>query len=59
MELAVAQALKNTAPGEVCVLSAASASFGIFKDYTQRGAAYKDSLLKQAKTVANERAVNL
>jgi len=41
------------------VLSAASASFGIFKDYTQRGAAYKDSLLKQAKTVANERAVNL
>ena len=41
MEDAVQIALDNTAPGKICVLSPASASFGLFKNYEERGNAFK------------------
>lgn len=37
MEEAVAYAKKNTAAGNICLLSAASASFNNFRDYADRG----------------------
>ena len=49
MDKAVSLAFQNTKPGKICLLSAASASFGGFRDYAERGEAFKSSILKLSK----------
>lgn len=41
MEEAVQQAIKDTSSGDIVLLSPASASFGLFKDYQDRGNQFK------------------
>lgn len=42
MEEAIAIALRNTSPGKICLLSPASASFGIFRNYAERGNKFRE-----------------
>ena len=42
MEEAVALAKQHTTPGKVCLLSPASPSFGLFRDYRERGTRFKE-----------------
>lgn len=46
MRQAVEFCVKNTPPGSVCLLSCASPSFGMFKDYKDRGEQFKNEIQK-------------
>lgn len=46
MEEAIDIALANTSPGKICLLSPASASFGIFRNYEERGNKFRELVTK-------------
>ena len=47
LEDAVAVAKKVTAKGKVCVMSPAAASYGIFKNFEERGEVFKSLVIGQ------------
>ena len=49
MASAVAFAYKNTAPGKICLLSTASPSYSIFKNFEEKGDLFKAAVKKLAK----------
>lgn len=48
MSDAVAFAYAHTSPGKICLMSPASTSFSLFKDYRDRGAQFKQQISLQA-----------
>jgi len=44
MPMAVGLAFTCTAPGNICLLSPASASYGMFKNFEERGKAFRDAI---------------
>ncbi|MBI3965949.1 MAG: UDP-N-acetylmuramoyl-L-alanine--D-glutamate ligase [Chloroflexi bacterium] len=50
MEVAVRLAYEHTQPGEACLMSPASPSFNIFRDYRERGEAFKELVRRLGST---------
>lgn len=46
MEVAVAFAFQHTAPGKICLLSTASPSYSIWKNFEEKGEFFKSAIHK-------------